>query len=378
MAYGQVNVDKVVNSDGTITGGLYGFKNRIINGAMVIDQRNAGALVAGATGNIYGVDRTAVGVFGSGTGRISAQQSSSAPTGFTNSLVGTVTTADASPSAAYGYCVCQRIEGYNVADFGFGAAGASTITVSFWVRASITGSYVLTLQNENADRSYTTLYTINSANTWEYKTVTVAGDTTGTWFKTNAAGLIVYWGLGGGSARLAPSLNAWSSGVAGAYAVTVASGSVNWIANNGATFYITGAQVEKGSVATTFDYRPYGTELQLCQRYCLVQSAEGKNYAIFATMMGIAQSGGTSVGGPVQFPQPMRSAPSMSPTGSFRMSAYNTVYSSSLVPSMGSTRVTTTGGEWELSGLSGATAGNVYYLQDQGSGTAKLVYSAEL
>ncbi len=267
MPYGQVNVDKVVNSDGTITGGLYGFKNRIINGAMVIDQRNAGALVAGATGNIYGVDRTAVGVFGSGTGRISAQQSSSAPTGFTNSLVGTVTTADASPSAAYGYCVCQRIEGYNVADFGFGAAGASTITVSFWVRASITGSYVLTLQNENADRSYTTLYTINSANTWEYKTVTVAGDTTGTWFKTNAAGLIVYWGLGGGSARLAPSLNAWSSGVAGAYAVTVASGSVNWIANNGATFYITGAQVEKGSVATTFDYRPYPTELALCQRY---------------------------------------------------------------------------------------------------------------
>ncbi len=267
MPYGQVNVDKVVNSDGTVNGGLYGFKNRIINGAMVIDQRNAGALVAGAVGNTYGVDRTLIGVFGSGTGRISAQQSSTAPTGFTNSLVGTVTTADASPSTYYGYAISQRIEGYNTADLGFGAAGASSITLSFWVRSSIAGTYCLTFCNENVDRAYTTTYTINSANTWEYKTITVAGDTTGTWYKTTNAGVILVWGLGGGSGRQAPSLNTWNTGAAGGYTITDASGCVDWIATSGATFYITGVQLEKGAVATTFDYRPYGAELALCQRY---------------------------------------------------------------------------------------------------------------
>ncbi len=275
MPYGQVNVDKVVNSDGTVTGGLYGFKNRIINGAMVIDQRNAGALVAGAVGNTYGVDRTLIGVFGSGTGRISAQQSSTAPTGFTNSLVGTVTTADASPSTYYGYAISHRIEGYNTADFGFGATGASSITLSFWVRSSITGTYCLTFCNENVDRAYATTYTINSANTWEYKTITVAGDTTGTWYKTTNAGVILVWGLGGGSGRQAPSLNTWNTGAAGGYTITDASGCVDWIATNGATFYITGVQLEKGSTATSFDFRAYGTELALCQRYYYKNQASG-------------------------------------------------------------------------------------------------------
>jgi hypothetical protein len=150
------------------------------------------------------------------------------------------------------------------------------------------------------------------------------------------------------------------------------------VGTNGATWYITGVQLEKGATATSFDYRPYGTELALCQRYCFAQSAESKSYAVFASMIGIAQAGGTQAGGAVQFPIQMRSAPSLTPTGSFRMSAYNSVFSTSLTPSIDSNRVTTTGGEFQMSGMTGMTAGNAYYLQDQGSGTAKLVYSAEL
>jgi hypothetical protein len=262
--------DKITFEDGsTVSSGWAGFKNRIINGAMAIDQRNAGALVSGAAGNIYGVDRFNTGVFGSGTGRISAQQSNTVPSnsGFVKSLINTVTTADASPSQYYGYCLQQKIEGYNTADLMFGTANAKTITLSFWVRSSIVGTYVVTISNENTDRGYSATYTILEANTWEQKTITVVGDTTGTWYTTTNAGIILTWGLGGGTGRQAPSLNAWNSGAAGGYTITDASGCVDWIATSGATFLLTGVQLEKGSTASSFEWRPYTTELQLCQRY---------------------------------------------------------------------------------------------------------------
>jgi hypothetical protein len=262
--------DKITFDDGSTVGsGWAGFKNRIINGAMTVDQRNGGTLVSGAAGNIYGVDRFNTGVFGSGTGRISAQQSNTVPSnsGFVKSLINTVTTADASPSQYYGYCLQQKIEGYNTADLMFGTANAKTITLSFWVRSSIVGTYVVTISNENTDRGYSATYTILEANTWEQKTITVVGDTTGTWYTTTNAGIILTWGLGGGTGRQAPSLNAWNSGAAGGYTITDASGCVDWIATSGATFLLTGVQLEKGSTATSFDYRPYGTELFLCQRY---------------------------------------------------------------------------------------------------------------
>jgi hypothetical protein len=267
----QYSGDKITFADGsTVASGWSGFKNRIINGAMMIDQRNAGTLVAGTTGNIFAVDRFATGVFGSGTGRISAQQSSTVPTGadFTKSVVNTVTTADASPSALYGYCFQQKVEGYNVADLMWGTSNAQSVTLSFWVRSSLTGTYIVTFSNGDVNRTYSATYVINASNTWEQKTITVAGDTTGTWDSTNGNGIHLIWGLGGGSSRQAPSVNAWNTGAGGGvYAVTDASGCVDWIATNGATFYITGVQLEKGSTATSFDYRPYGTELALCQRY---------------------------------------------------------------------------------------------------------------
>jgi hypothetical protein len=237
----------------------FGFKNRIINGAMVIDQRNAGASVA-LTDGLYYVDRWKSSI--SQTSKLTGQQSSTAPAGFVKSLSATVSTAF-TPSAGDYAGLVQPIEGNNTADLGFGAAGASTVTLSFWVRSSVTGAYSVALHNSAADRSYVTTYTINAANTWEQKTVTIAGDTSGTWLTTNGVGITAYFALGMGSTYGGATAGTWNASLK-----LAATGQTQWVSTSGATFYITGVQLEKGSTATAFDYRPYGTELILCQRYC--------------------------------------------------------------------------------------------------------------
>jgi hypothetical protein len=236
----------------------FGFKNRIINGGMVIDQRNAGAAIS-VTSAGFPVDRFYVAANSSGV--ISAQRSSTAPQGFTNSTSLTVTTARASIAAGDVYGYRQIIEGYNTADLGWGTANAQSVTLSFWVRSSITGTYSISIYNAAFNRSYISTYTINTANTFEQKTITITGDTTGTWATDSSGGLNVYWDLGSGSTYY---------GTAGAWAAVGAvrtSGSTNWISTLSATFYITGVQLEKGSTATSFDFRDYGRELMMCQRY---------------------------------------------------------------------------------------------------------------
>jgi hypothetical protein len=235
------------------------FKNRIINGAMMIDQRNAGASVSNLDG--YGVDRWYSSWTG-GTGRVSAQQTTTAPAGFTNSWLLTVTATNASPASSDGNFFYQSIEGFNTADLSFGTASAQSITVSFWIRSSVTGTFPLILANAGRTRQFGATYTINSANTWEYKTVTVAGDTTGSWSTNNGIGITPIFGLSGGSSRTISTGWQTTSGF-----VCNVTGCTNFMANSGATLYITGVQLEKGSTATSFDYRPYGTELFLCQRY---------------------------------------------------------------------------------------------------------------
>ncbi len=258
MAYGSLNVDSVVSSDGTTSGGLYGFKNRIINGAMVISQR--GTSFATPADNSYTLDRWFTNT--SGGGVYSVAQSSDAPTGFTNSTLITVTTADASIASSDYYIFTQRIEGYNVADLAYGSASASPITVSFWVKSSVTGAYGVSVLGYNASyRTYVSTVTINSANTWEYKSFTVSGDTASV-IRTNSN-----WGLGlafdlGCGSGFNTSAGSWTSGEK--YGT---SGSTKLISTNGATLQISGIQLEKGNTATSFDYRPYGTELSLCQRY---------------------------------------------------------------------------------------------------------------
>ena len=235
-----------------------GFRNRIINGAMMIDQRNAGASVTPAVTDTYSLDRYLVSF--SASSKFSFQQSTTAPAGFINSLLFT-SLAATSVGSTDQYRFEQRIEGLNVADLGWGTANAQTVTLSFWARSSLTGTFGGALVNSAANRSYPFSFTINSANTFEYKTVTIAGDTTGTWLTTNGIGIGVRFSLGCGS-TFKGTAGAWS-----ASNLIAPTGAVDLVATNGATFYITGVQLEAGSTATDFERRPYGTELALCQRY---------------------------------------------------------------------------------------------------------------
>jgi len=275
----------------------FGLKNRIINGDMRIDQRNAGASVASPS-DTYTLDRFYSRQVGGGVASI--QQSSTAPTGFNNSLLFTVTTADSSIVTTDRYYIRQSIEGYNVSDLGWGTANAQTITLSFWVRSSVTGTFGGSLQNDAVDRSYIFTYSISSANTWEQKTVTIAGDTSGTWLKTNGAGLIVQWSLGMGPTYLT-SAGSWTSGN-----YLSATGSTNLIATNGATWYITGVQLEIGTSATPFERRMYGQELALCQRYYYRFNPAGSG----SNTLGIGFADSTTSSQHTHFfPIPMRTNP---------------------------------------------------------------------
>jgi hypothetical protein len=248
----------LVNLSALSTATNVGFKNRIINGAMVIDQRNAGASVTQTTSSLYVTDRFLI--RGSVSSKFTGQQSSTAPAGFVNSLLCTSSSAY-SVGSAEAFFLAQMIEGNNVADFGWGSANAVTVTLSFWVRSSLTGTFGGAVSNYAGDRSYPFTYTISAANTWEQKSVTIAGDTSGTWVTNTGGSVAVQFGLGAGS-TLSGTAGAWSGAL-----YRSATGATSVVGTNGATFYITGVQLEKGSTATSFDYRPYGTELALCQRY---------------------------------------------------------------------------------------------------------------
>jgi hypothetical protein len=246
--------------NGTITANAVtpsvNMKNRIINGAMTISQRGTSSFTA--ADNLYTLDRWVCAV--NPASKFTVIQSSDAPAGFNNSLLVTSSSAYTVGAAEY-ETIAQRIEGYNIADLGFGTASAKTITISFWVKSSLTGSFGAAITNLGETRCYPFSYTISAANTWEQKSVTIAGDTSGSWGTTTSTGINLYISLGTGT-NLSGTANAWTSS-----AKVQPTGSVSVVGTNGATFYITGVQLEVGSTATSFDYRPYGTEFALCQRY---------------------------------------------------------------------------------------------------------------
>ena len=237
---------------------------------MAIDQRNAGASVTPTTTQ-YITDRWAL--YCNQSSKFSAQQNAgsvASPTGFTNYLGATSLSAYSVGSSDF-FMFGQRIEGFNVADLGWGTANAKTVTLSFWVRSSLTGTFGGSFVNSAGNRSYPYTYTVNSANTWEQKSVTIAGDTSGTWLTTNGIGISLYFGLGAGS-TWSGTAGSWS----GNYYFT-ATGATSVVGTNGATFYITGVQLETGTQATTFTLAggSYGAEFSLCQRYYQISNNSG-------------------------------------------------------------------------------------------------------
>jgi len=258
---GTTGIDFNDGSNQSTSATPYARKNIIINGDMRIDQRNAGASVTNISGGVFSSDR--FNCYGTQATKYTVQQNAGAvtpPEGFTNYL-------GATSSSAYSvlvgdwFAIRQICEGYNVADLGWGTANAKTVTLSFWVRSSLTGTFGASIYNGIGNRSYPFTYTISVANTWEKKTVTIAGDTTGTWATTNGGSLTVNFSLGSGT-TVSGTAGAW----AGAF-YTSATGATSVVGTSGATFYITGVQLEVNDSASDFEFVPYDMELARCMRY---------------------------------------------------------------------------------------------------------------
>jgi len=303
MAYGTVNADVIQSSVANTSlgaGNSSAMKNRIINGAMMVAQRGTGSTTNAAATNFYPVDRFYC--YGDAASKFSGQQNAGSvtpPAGFINYLVITSLSSYSVPTGEL-YIIDQPIEGLNVSDLGWGTANAKTVTLSFQVYSSLTGTFGGALRNSAHNRSYPFSYTISSANTWTSISITIAGDTSGTWLTTNGIGIEVDFGLGVGSTY---------SGTAGSWAganYLSSTGATSVVGTNGATFYITGVQLEVGSSATGFEYRQYGQELALCYRYyySYVSSTNkciGTGHYYSSTELNLT----------LQFPVTMRTIPSL-------------------------------------------------------------------
>jgi len=293
-----------VNGNATISGALVpssSFKrNRIINGNMLIDQRNAGASVSATTGGVFVTDRFTI--QSQANGNITGQQVSTVPnSGFTNSLKMTVSTAAAPGTTTQNDIYC-RIEGYNIADFGFGQASPQSVTLSFWAYSSVAGTYSLSLGNvgSGSGRWYVTTYTL-TASTWTKITITVPGDSSGTWNTTNGIGMQIFWSLGTGTSYQTSTLNAWQTGTT----LFAANTETAWCNNSAATFYITGVQLEVGTKATPYEMQIYSDQLAQCQRY-------------YQKLYSLTGTSGNSTGNfysNIQYFVPMRATATISLTG---------------------------------------------------------------
>ena len=279
------------------------FRNRVFNGAMEIDQRSDGANTAVSASAPYTLDRFRV-QCANHSGTMNVRQDSTSTTGFVNSLRTIVTAANTSMPSGGLTRVFTSLEGTSISDLGWGTANAKTVTLSFYARSSNTGTFSGSITNYAEDRSYPFTYTINTANNWEYETITIAGDTSGTWPTSNAGALVINFDLGSGSTQYGTA-NAWT----GSFKTGV-TGSTSIMGTVGNNWYVTGIQLEPGSTATPFEHRPYGMELQLCQRYFWTSVSVGgdQNPRISS---GIAYSAAATAQHAVMYPVEMRATPTI-------------------------------------------------------------------
>jgi len=372
MAYGNLNVDTVTTST---AGGVLGagnastLKNRIINGAMVIDQRNAGASVTLST-DAYTLDRW-IGFAGVAS-KMSIQQNAGSvtpPIGFTNYLGVTSLTAYTPLAAADVFGVSQAIEGYNIADLGWGTANAKTITISFQVYSSLTGTFGGLVRNNAGTRAYGFTYSIPVANTWTTISTTIAGDTSGTWLTTNGLGLRLIFDLGTGSTyRVAAG--SWTAG--NYYGVT---GATSVVGTSGATFYITGVQLEVGSSATGYEYRQYQQELALCQRYYAKLGASPQGSSNYQAYGSGSMNTTTSANIVLTFPQVMRASPTIAYSGTMGYSAGGSYAS---LTSIAATYTGVSSSMLQVNGAAMGAAGNGVVLLSNADATAFISLSSEL
>jgi hypothetical protein len=363
----------ITNLPSINSGQIGGSRNKIINGAMVIDQRNAGSAVNISAGTTtYSLDRYAL-FLGNTSAVATIQQDSSAPANFTNSLKISVNTADASVAADDRARITQRIEGYNFADLNYGSASARTLTLSFWVKSNLTGTFSVVFYNAANNRMMLKTYTTEVANTWEQKTITITGDTTGTWLKTNGNGINIAFNLMAGSSQQGTA-DSWQAAV-GAYGT---SSQANLFSSTSNTFYLTGVQLEVGSTATDFEHRSYGEELALCHTYAI--DIAGKS---LYGPCGTGFSNSTTIAFifiPLQFS--MRATPSLDSSTSaaslFQLEKAGSLINLTAIALAGSATASSNGLYLQCSVASGLTANDFRVLRNNNSATSKIILSAEL
>jgi len=357
---GHVTVDNVaMPSAGTLS-----HRNKIINGDMRIDQRNSGAEANPAVDSTYYLDRWKVTASAASKFKIGQNAGAVTPPAEFSNYLGCTSLSAYSVGATETFNVTQVIEGFNFADMKWGTANAKTVTLSFWVRSSLTGTFGGAFRNSAVNRSYPFSYTISASNTWEQKTVTIAGDTTGTWIgSTNGIGVLIGFSLGSGSSRV---------GTAGAWAgtnYTGATGQTSVVGTNGATWYLTGVQLEVGSVATPFEHRSYGQELALCQRYYWKTPTGISGNQVFSGFNNTTTNSIILTVNPV----PMRTPPSVTTVGNWQIidgTAYN-------VSSFAFSAANELTGRLDCT-VSGMTAQRANILRNNSDTTATIQFSAEL
>ena len=325
---------------GGTSGSSLSNRNMIINGAMLVFQRGT----ASTGNNAYSVDRWQHKDAAS-TVAMTITQDTDVPTGqgFYYSLKAS-TTANVTANGFLG--IAQRMEGYNINPLAWGTSGAKQATLSFWVKSSTAGTYGLSSRNNAVDRSCVMEYTINAADTWEYKTVTFPAETSGTWETTTNIGNRLWWGLSA-TGGITSTIGSWQN--ANLYQ---SSNNVDWSGSTAtATFYITGVQLEIGEQATPFEHESYAATLQKCQRYYYQTVYKGSSDTTYA--IGVAANSATAAQCMTPFPVTMRAAPTFAVGGDVAVYDGDSVNTITGISANGSS---TTSGTFNVDG-SGLTTG---------------------